>query len=152
MLKGLRINRVVFCSNCKVVKQLMAHEMLLSRITSVRVEQMDGGIFVVSSFTLNHPQEQEAVLGSSMCASWFFSVAPITLTMSGALTVCWIECTSMGIYTACPSLSLCLQIPVPSITPSSSRWSWDPEEERRRQEKWQKEQERLLQVDKGILV
>ncbi|XP_055360768.1 LIM domain only protein 7 isoform X3 [Betta splendens] len=36
-------------------------------------------------------------------------------------------------------------IPVPPITPSSSRWSWDPEEERRRQEKWQKEQERLLQ-------
>eukprot|EP00064_Thunnus_orientalis_P017424 superscaffoldBa00003696_g17506 len=36
-------------------------------------------------------------------------------------------------------------IPVPSITPASSRWSWDPEEERRRQEKWQKEQERLLQ-------
>ncbi|XP_029967530.1 LIM domain only protein 7-like isoform X2 [Salarias fasciatus] len=36
-------------------------------------------------------------------------------------------------------------IHVPSITPSSSRWSWDPEEERKRQEKWQKEQERLLQ-------
>ncbi|CAL9690400.1 unnamed protein product [Knipowitschia caucasica] len=37
-------------------------------------------------------------------------------------------------------------IPVPPITPSSSsRWSWDPEEERKRQEKWQKEQERLLQ-------
>ncbi|XP_078118423.1 LIM domain only protein 7-like isoform X3 [Sander vitreus] len=36
-------------------------------------------------------------------------------------------------------------IPVPSIIPSSSRWSWDPEEERKRQEKWQKEQERLLQ-------
>ncbi|KAL3969720.1 ubiquitin-activating enzyme E1 C [Sarotherodon galilaeus] len=35
-------------------------------------------------------------------------------------------------------------IPVPVITPSS-RWSWDPEEERKRQEKWQKEQERLLQ-------
>ncbi|KAK5613228.1 hypothetical protein CRENBAI_025888 [Crenichthys baileyi] len=35
-------------------------------------------------------------------------------------------------------------IPVPAIT-SSSRWSWDPEEERKRQEKWQKEQERLLQ-------
>uniref|UniRef100_A0A3B4TZR7 LIM domain 7a n=1 Tax=Seriola dumerili TaxID=41447 RepID=A0A3B4TZR7_SERDU len=44
------------------------------------------------------------------------------------------------------------KIPVPSITPSSSRWSWDPEEERRRQEKWQKEQERLLQVHKGILM
>ncbi|KAM3607340.1 uncharacterized protein V6R79_006040 [Siganus canaliculatus] len=36
-------------------------------------------------------------------------------------------------------------VPVPTITPSTSRWSWDPEEERRRQEKWQKEQERLLQ-------
>nr|XP_020465048.1 LIM domain only protein 7 isoform X4 [Monopterus albus] len=36
-------------------------------------------------------------------------------------------------------------IPVPSITSSSSHWSWDPEEERKRQEKWLKEQERLLQ-------
>ncbi|XP_059896701.1 LIM domain only protein 7 isoform X5 [Gadus macrocephalus] len=36
-------------------------------------------------------------------------------------------------------------IPVPTLTPSASRWSWDPEEERRRQEKWQKEQDRLLQ-------
>uniref|UniRef100_A0A8C3AEC9 LIM domain 7a n=1 Tax=Cyclopterus lumpus TaxID=8103 RepID=A0A8C3AEC9_CYCLU len=43
------------------------------------------------------------------------------------------------------------EIPVPSIIPSSSRWSWDPEEERRRQEKWQKEQERLLQVHRGTL-
>ncbi|XP_072512872.1 LIM domain only protein 7b isoform X3 [Salminus brasiliensis] len=34
---------------------------------------------------------------------------------------------------------------VPSISASSSRWSWDTEEERRRQEKWQMEQERLLQ-------
>ncbi|XP_056610365.1 LIM domain only protein 7 isoform X7 [Triplophysa dalaica] len=36
-------------------------------------------------------------------------------------------------------------LPVPSITTSSTRWSWDQEDERRRQEKWQKEQERLLQ-------
>uniref|UniRef100_A0A8C1TGX5 LIM domain 7a n=1 Tax=Cyprinus carpio TaxID=7962 RepID=A0A8C1TGX5_CYPCA len=35
-------------------------------------------------------------------------------------------------------------LPVPSITASTTRWSWDPEEERKRQEKWQKEQERLL--------
>ncbi|XP_051559101.1 LIM domain only protein 7-like isoform X2 [Myxocyprinus asiaticus] len=34
---------------------------------------------------------------------------------------------------------------VPSISASSSRWSWDHEEERRRQEKWQMEQELLLQ-------
>uniref|UniRef100_A0A4W4EJ46 LIM domain 7a n=1 Tax=Electrophorus electricus TaxID=8005 RepID=A0A4W4EJ46_ELEEL len=36
-------------------------------------------------------------------------------------------------------------VPVPPLSTSSNRWSWDPEEERRRQEKWQKEQERLLQ-------
>ncbi|CAB1328283.1 unnamed protein product [Coregonus sp. 'balchen'] len=36
-------------------------------------------------------------------------------------------------------------MPVASIAPSSNHWSWDPEEERRRQEKWQKEQERILQ-------
>nr|XP_061826702.1 LIM domain only protein 7-like isoform X2 [Nerophis lumbriciformis] len=36
-------------------------------------------------------------------------------------------------------------IPVPSIAPPSRNWSWDPEEERRRQEKWQKEQDRILQ-------
>ncbi|XP_034535657.1 LIM domain only protein 7b isoform X2 [Notolabrus celidotus] len=34
---------------------------------------------------------------------------------------------------------------VPSISPSSSSWSWDHEQDRRRQEKWQEEQERLLQ-------
>lgn len=38
------------------------------------------------------------------------------------------------------------QLQVPSISTTSSRWSWDHEEERRRQEKWQIEQERLLQV------
>ncbi|XP_072114876.1 LIM domain only protein 7-like isoform X2 [Mobula birostris] len=35
-----------------------------------------------------------------------------------------------------------LQIPSISV---SSRWSWNPEEQRKRQELWQKEQERLLQ-------
>ncbi|XP_072434059.1 LIM domain only protein 7-like isoform X2 [Chiloscyllium punctatum] len=35
-----------------------------------------------------------------------------------------------------------LQIPSISV---SSRWSWNPEEERKRQEVWQKEQDRLLQ-------
>uniref|UniRef100_A0A8C4IDX0 LIM domain only protein 7 n=1 Tax=Dicentrarchus labrax TaxID=13489 RepID=A0A8C4IDX0_DICLA len=34
---------------------------------------------------------------------------------------------------------------VPSLSPSSCSWSWDREEDRRRQEKWQEEQERLLQ-------
>uniref|UniRef100_A0A3P9D4U6 LIM domain 7a n=1 Tax=Maylandia zebra TaxID=106582 RepID=A0A3P9D4U6_9CICH len=49
-----------------------------------------------------------------------------------------------GKFAMCGFL-FCLQIPVPVITPSS-RWSFDPEEERKRQEKWQKEQERLLQL------
>lgn len=43
-------------------------------------------------------------------------------------------------------LPLLHQMPVASIAPSSNRLSCDPEEELRRQEKWQKEQERLLQV------
>ncbi|XP_073520097.1 LIM domain only protein 7 isoform X2 [Phyllobates terribilis] len=36
------------------------------------------------------------------------------------------------------------EMPVPSIN-VSTRWSWDPEEERKRQEKWHQEQEKLLQ-------
>lgn len=35
---------------------------------------------------------------------------------------------------------------MPSLSPSSPSRSWDLEEDRRRQEKWQEEQERLLQV------
>ncbi|XP_063809030.1 LIM domain only protein 7 isoform X9 [Pseudophryne corroboree] len=35
-------------------------------------------------------------------------------------------------------------MPVPSIN-VSTRWSWDPEEERKRQEKWHQEQEQILQ-------
>ncbi|KAM9170580.1 LIM domain only protein 7 isoform 3-T3 [Pangshura tecta] len=35
-------------------------------------------------------------------------------------------------------------LPIPSVN-APSRWTWDQEEERKRQEKWQKEQERLLQ-------
>ncbi|KAM5179996.1 LIM domain only protein 7 isoform 6-T7 [Mantella aurantiaca] len=35
-------------------------------------------------------------------------------------------------------------MPVPSIN-ASTRWSWDPEDERKRQEKWLQEQEQILQ-------
>ncbi|XP_033984441.1 LIM domain only protein 7 isoform X5 [Trematomus bernacchii] len=48
------------------------------------------------------------------------------------------------VYLCGGSESAMPDILVPPIIPSS-RWSWDPEEERKRQEKWQKEQERLLQ-------
>lgn len=37
-----------------------------------------------------------------------------------------------------------LQMPVPSLN-VSTRWSWDPEDERKRQEKWLQEQEHILQ-------
>ncbi|OWK00944.1 hypothetical protein Celaphus_00016695, partial [Cervus elaphus hippelaphus] len=37
---------------------------------------------------------------------------------------------------------------VPTIS-APSRWAWDPEEERKRQERWQKEQDRLLQVEQS---
>ncbi|KAM9319935.1 LIM domain only protein 7 [Gastrophryne carolinensis] len=37
-----------------------------------------------------------------------------------------------------------IDMPVPSIN-VSTRWSWDPEEERKRQEKWLQEQEKILQ-------
>uniref|UniRef100_UPI0037E96F1C LIM domain only protein 7 isoform X7 n=1 Tax=Semicossyphus pulcher TaxID=241346 RepID=UPI0037E96F1C len=51
---------------------------------------------------------------------------------------------SAMVYLCGGSESVMPDIPVPPIAASSSRWSWDPEEERRRQEKWQKEQERIL--------
>ncbi|XP_015460652.2 LIM domain only protein 7b isoform X2 [Astyanax mexicanus] len=49
------------------------------------------------------------------------------------------------VYLCGGSESAISDLQVPSISASSSRWSWDTEEERRRQEKWQMEQERLLQ-------
>ncbi|XP_034145666.1 LIM domain only protein 7b isoform X3 [Esox lucius] len=42
------------------------------------------------------------------------------------------------------SVSAISDLQVPSLSTSSS-WSWDPEEERRRQQSWQEEQERQLQ-------
>lgn len=38
------------------------------------------------------------------------------------------------------------QLPPLNVTGRVDRWVWDPEEERKRQERWQREQERLLQV------
>ncbi|XP_048862383.1 LIM domain only protein 7 isoform X12 [Brienomyrus brachyistius] len=53
--------------------------------------------------------------------------------------------SSSLVYLCGGSDSAISDLPVPSISMPSNRWSWDPEEERRRQEKWQKEQERQLQ-------
>ncbi|XP_070692261.1 LIM domain only protein 7b [Pempheris klunzingeri] len=52
---------------------------------------------------------------------------------------------SSWVYLCGGSESAISDLQVPSLSPSSSSWSWDHEEDRRRQEKWQEEQERLLQ-------
>uniref|UniRef100_A0AAQ5Z1L4 Uncharacterized protein n=1 Tax=Amphiprion ocellaris TaxID=80972 RepID=A0AAQ5Z1L4_AMPOC len=52
---------------------------------------------------------------------------------------------SSWVYLCGGSESAISDLQVPSLSPSTSSWSWDREEDRRRQEKWQEEQERLLQ-------
>ena len=59
--------------------------------------------------------------------------------------VCVCVCVCVALWSWW-SLFVHHQLQVPSLSPSSSSWSWDREEDRRRQEKWQEEQERLLQV------
>lgn len=39
-----------------------------------------------------------------------------------------------------------MSFPVLPQARQGDRWSWDPDEERKRQERWQQEQERMLQV------
>ncbi|XP_077102872.1 LIM domain only protein 7b isoform X6 [Siphateles boraxobius] len=63
---------------------------------------------------------------------------PVALRNKGVTVSSWV-------YLCGGSESAISDLQVPSISSSSSRWSWDHEEERRRQEKWQMEQERLLQ-------
>ncbi|XP_026127588.1 LIM domain only protein 7-like [Carassius auratus] len=65
--------------------------------------------------------------------SEFFEQGSAGLTVSSLVYLCGGSDTAIS------------NLPVPSITTSTTHWSWDPEEERKRQEKWQKEQERLLQ-------
>ncbi|KAM5313241.1 LIM domain only protein 7 isoform 4-T4 [Glossophaga mutica] len=51
---------------------------------------------------------------------------------------------SSWVYLCGSSDSVVPDLPVPTIS-APSRWAWDQEEERKRQERWQKEQDRLLQ-------
>ncbi|KAL1021666.1 hypothetical protein UPYG_G00016310 [Umbra pygmaea] len=52
---------------------------------------------------------------------------------------------SSMVYLCGGSVSAISDLQVPSLSTSSSSWSWDAEDERRRQQNWQKEQERQLQ-------
>lgn len=49
----------------------------------------------------------------------------------------WV-CVCDGVYQ--------VSVPVLPQAKRGDRWSWDPDEERKRQERWQQEQERMLQV------
>lgn len=49
----------------------------------------------------------------------------------------WV-CVCVGVYQ--------VSVPVLPQAKRGDRWSWDPDEERKRQERWQQEQERMLQV------
>ncbi|KAM9170579.1 LIM domain only protein 7 isoform 2-T2 [Pangshura tecta] len=53
-------------------------------------------------------------------------------------------CYNSWVYLCGGSEPAVFDLPIPSVN-APSRWTWDQEEERKRQEKWQKEQERLLQ-------
>ncbi|XP_022596508.1 LIM domain only protein 7 isoform X8 [Seriola dumerili] len=91
------------------------------------------GSFREASVTMRNKESEPLSLKNLKRRSEFFEQGGSGSSVSALVYLCG------GSEPAMPD------IPVPSITPSSSRWSWDPEEERRRQEKWQKEQERLLQ-------
>lgn len=41
--------------------------------------------------------------------------------------------------------SMCIETPILNLAKRVDHWTWDPNEERKRQERWQQEQERLLQ-------
>ncbi|XP_057191313.1 LIM domain only protein 7 isoform X5 [Triplophysa rosa] len=91
---------------------------------------MNGG-FSEDSETVNN--KESISLKNLKRRSEFFEQGSAGLSVSSLVYLCG------GSETATSNL------PMPSITTSSTRWSLDPEDERRRQEKWQKEQERLLQ-------
>lgn len=79
--------------------------------------------------------------GESCCPSILYPARGDDRKRRATINVCrWLPRRCFSLPLPCP------QITVPPITAASSRWSWDPEEERKRQEKWQKEQQRVLQV------
>lgn len=43
-----------------------------------------------------------------------------------------------------------IETPILNLAKRVNHWTWDPNEERKRQERWQQEQERLLQVHRKV--
>ncbi|XP_056107806.1 LIM domain only protein 7 isoform X2 [Rhinichthys klamathensis goyatoka] len=93
---------------------------------------INGG-FREDSENMNNKESESISVKNLKRRSEFFEQGSAGLTVSSLVYLCGGSDTAIS------------NLPMPSITTSTTRWSWDPEEERRRQEKWQKEQERLLQ-------
>ncbi|XP_051760835.1 LIM domain only protein 7 isoform X11 [Ctenopharyngodon idella] len=93
---------------------------------------INGG-FREDSENVNNKESESISMKNLKRRSEFFEQGSKGLTVSSLVYLCGGSDTAIS------------NLPMPSITTSTTRWSWDPEEERKRQEKWQKEQERLLQ-------
>ncbi|KTG36645.1 hypothetical protein cypCar_00003832 [Cyprinus carpio] len=95
--------------------------------------------------TMNTAQQKGTLLmdirrhGQNACMPAYECEFVVCLTVVALVTVTEQHEPTGGSESAISDLQ------VPSISTTTSRWSWDHEEERRRQEKWQMEQERLLQ-------
>ncbi|KAG7240924.1 hypothetical protein INR49_026180 [Caranx melampygus] len=73
---------------------------------------------------------------SAMCVS--LHVGLVCVDVSVSVCVCMgCVCVCVGVYQ--------VSVPVLPQARRGDRWSWDPDEERKRQERWQQEQERMLQ-------
>ncbi|XP_032386061.1 LIM domain only protein 7 isoform X17 [Etheostoma spectabile] len=114
------------------MEKLVSKEAPAHPVVDVASNGVNGG-FREQSVTMRNKESEPISLKNLKRRSEFFEKGGSGSSVSALVYLCG------GSESAMPD------IPVPSIIPSSSRWSWDPEEERKRQEKWQKEQERLLQ-------
>uniref|UniRef100_A0A665TWX4 LIM and calponin homology domains-containing protein 1-like n=1 Tax=Echeneis naucrates TaxID=173247 RepID=A0A665TWX4_ECHNA len=74
-----------------------------------------------------------------LCAMWVFMHVDACWDTWVCLfvCVCVCVCVCVGVYQ--------VSVPVLPQARRGDRWSWDPDEERKRQERWQQEQERMLQ-------
>ncbi|XP_034740525.1 LIM domain only protein 7 isoform X6 [Etheostoma cragini] len=114
------------------MEKLASKEAPAHPVVEVASNGVNGG-FREQSVTMRNKESEPISLKNLKRRSEFFEKGGSGSSVNALVYLCG------GSESAMPD------IPVPSIIPSSSRWSWDPEEERKRQEKWQKEQERLLQ-------
>ncbi|MBN3310249.1 LIMC1 protein, partial [Amia calva] len=60
------------------------------------------------------------------------------------------ESAEQGLFTTDQPNKPSLTAPPLNLAKRTDHWSWDPEEERKRQERWQQEQERMLQRFEGL--